>query len=41
MKTRYLVDPELVVMLDQFPTLELTNENLGQALKRALLDNEA
>jgi acetyl esterase/lipase len=35
MTTRYLVDPELVVMLDQFPTLELTDENLGQI--RAML----
>ncbi len=35
MTTRYLVDPELIVMLDQFPTLELTDENLGQV--RAML----
>jgi acetyl esterase/lipase len=35
MTTRYLVDPELVVMLDQFPTLELTDETLGQV--RAML----
>ena len=35
MTTRYLVDPELVVMLDQFPTLELTDESLVQV--RAML----
>ncbi len=36
MTTRYLVDPELVVMLDQFPTLELTDDHLGQI--RSMLD---
>lgn len=35
MTTRYLVDPELVAMLDQFPSLELTDETLGQM--RAML----
>lgn len=35
MTTRHLVDPELVAMLDVFPTLELTDETLGQM--RAML----
>ncbi len=30
MTTRHLVDPELVAMLDMFPTLELTNEAVVQ-----------
>lgn len=38
MTTRHLVDPELVAMLDQFPTLELTDATLGQvrAMMQAL-----
>jgi acetyl esterase/lipase len=35
MTSRHLVDPELVAMLDHFPTLELTDESLGQV--RAML----
>ena len=30
MTTKHLVDPELVAMLDLFPTLELSDETLGQ-----------